>query len=183
VITVEQPQAAVRTALVASTTDFDALFVRAHPSLVRTRTLICGDAEVASDCVADAFERAYVRWRRVSRLDDPAAWVRRVAINRARDVHRRRVRGRRAVERLASRPTPPPASPADRPDEEVLAALRELPLQQRTVVALHYLDDLPVADIAEAMRVSEGTVKRHLHDARARLRAAWPDRLDPEDAP
>ena len=42
-------------------------------------------------------------------------------------------------------------------------------------MALHYLDDLPVADVAATMEVSDGTVKYHLHHARERLRASWTD--------
>jgi RNA polymerase sigma-70 factor (ECF subfamily) len=180
VIAVENPPPTARLTSVAPTDDFDALFLRAHPSLVRTLTVVCGDAELAADCVADAFERAFVRWRRVSRLDDPVGWIRRVAINRARDVHRRGMRGRRAVERLAGRPTVPASLEPTRPDESLLDAVRGLPLQQRTVVALHYLDDLAVADIAATMRLSDGTVKSHLHDARKRLRSAV---SAPEDLP
>lgn len=166
---------------VATAADFDALFVAGYPKLVRTVSFVCGDADVAADCVADAFERAYVRWRRVSRLEDPLGWVRRVAINRATDVHRRRSRGRRAIERLAGRPeTARPAevglseASAFR-DSELAAAVTDLSPQQRAVVALHYLDDLSVAEVADAMGLSAGAVKYHLHQARGRLR----DRLAP----
>ena len=48
----------------------------------------------------DAFERAFVRWKRVSRLDDPVGWVRHVAVNRMRDHFRKHERGRRAMDRL-----------------------------------------------------------------------------------
>lgn len=152
--------------------DFDALFVEGYPRLVRTVSFVCGDAEVAAECVADAFERAYVRWRRVSGLDDPLGWVRRVALNRATDVGRRSVRGRRAVERLASRAMVD-ASRVDHGhglDPAVAAAVRGLSAQQRAVVALHYLDDLPVTAVADSMGLSEGAVKYHLHQARLRLR-------------
>lgn len=163
--------------------DFDACFVAGYPRLVRTVGFVCGDADVAADCVADAFERAYVRWRRVGRLEDPLGWVRRVAINRATDVHRRRTRGRRAVQRLAGRPET--VRPAELQiteatafhDSDLAAALGDLSPQQRVVVALHYLDDLSVSDVAAAMELSEGAVKYHLHQARGRLRSL----LTPDD--
>ena len=169
----------------ARTDDFDALFLSGYPRLVRSVAFACGDADVAADCVADAFERAYVRWRRVRRLDAPLAWVRRVALNRATDVHRRRVRGRRAVGRLAGRPET--SRPAELHitdataflDSDLAAAVAVLSPQQRAVVALHYLDDLPVAGVAELLSLSEGAVKYHLHQARARLR----DLLAPDDEP
>jgi RNA polymerase sigma-70 factor (ECF subfamily) len=164
------------TTVVATAADFDALFVTGYPKLVRTVGFVCGDADVAADCVADAFERAYVRWRKVSRLDDPLAWIRRVAINRATDVHRRRTRGRRALQRLAGRPDPTRTAEVQLSDglafrdSELAAAVQDLSPQQRAVVALHYLDDLSVAEVAVSMDLSEGAVKYHLHQARGRLR-------------
>lgn len=170
--------------------DFDALFVAGYPRLVRTVGFICGDADVAADCVADAFERAYVRWRKVGRLDDPLGWVRRVAINRATDVHRRRRRGRRALQRLAGRPEATRnyelqvSDVTAFRDSELAAAMVELSPQQRAVVALHYLDDLSVADVAAAMGLSDGAVKYHLHQARGRLRTLLaPSSPDAPDTP
>jgi RNA polymerase sigma factor (sigma-70 family) len=160
----------------ATGADFDALFVAGYPRLVRTVGFVCGDADVAADCVADAFERAYVRWRRVGRLEDPLGWVRRVAINRATDVHRRRSRGRRALQRLAGRPETVRTAELQVSDatafrdSELAAAVADLSPQQRAVVALHYLDDLSVAEVATAMDLSDGAVKYHLHQARGRLR-------------
>jgi RNA polymerase sigma-70 factor (ECF subfamily) len=157
--------------LVSGPVAFDDVFVASHARLVRTLTVICGDADVAADCVADAFERAFVRWRRVARLDDPVAWVRRVAINRARDVHRRQTRGHKAVERLAAAPAETGELGPHGPDDQLMAAIADLPVQQRTVVVLHYLEDLSVADVAATMSLSDGAVKYHLHQARERLRS------------
>lgn len=168
------PALTAPTAPMATSADFDAVFVASHARLVRSLTLICGDAEVAADCVADAFERAYVRWRKVGRLEDPVGWVRRVAINRSRDSHRGRQRRDRAVERLAVR-TEVLWEDAGPQDESLMAAVANLSPQQRTVVALHYLDDLSVAEVAAAMGLSDGAVKYHLHEARGRLRTAWAD--------
>jgi RNA polymerase sigma-70 factor (ECF subfamily) len=152
---------------------FDDVFLSSYSRLVRTLTVICGDAEVAADCVADGFERAFVRWRRVGRLDDPVGWVRRVAVNRARDVHRRHTRGRRATERLALTATEAAVlDPSNRPDERLMAALAALPTQQRIATVLHYLEDLSVVDVAAAMGLSEGAVKYHLHQGRERLRSS-----------
>jgi len=167
--------------------DFDALFVAGYPRLVNTVSFICGDRDVAADCVADAFERAYVRWRKVGRLEDPLGWIRRVAVNRATDVHRRRTRGHRALQRLASRPDPSHqmdvsmTDAASFHDSEVAVAVAELSPQQRAVVALHYLDDMAVAEVADAMSLSQGAVKYHLHQARARLRTALHPTTTPDD--
>ena len=148
---------------------FEELFRTGFGSLVRTLTIAAGDREVATDCVADAFERAYARWNRISRYDEPLAWVRRVAINRLRDHERRRGRGERARVRLAGEPAtaPPPKEPAGFDVGDVLA---QLPRQQRTAAALFYVDGLSLQEIASAMHLSAGAVKFHLHRARETLR-------------
>jgi RNA polymerase sigma-70 factor (ECF subfamily) len=138
--------------------------------MVRSLTVACGDAEVASDCVQDAFTRAYTRWRRVSRLEDPPGWIRHVAINRLRDHFRKTTSGRAAVARLdAQTPatTPEPAPPSD-----LATLLAQLPPQQRIAAALFYVDDLDVHHVADAMGLSAGAVKYHPHAARQTLRRA-----------
>ncbi len=55
------------------------------------------------------------------------------------------------------------------PDDVLWALVRGLPDQQRRAVVLHYVGDLSVADVADAMECSEGSVKTHLSRARAQL--------------
>lgn len=149
--------------------DIEALFRAHYARLVRALTLVSGDAELAADAVQEAFARAHVRWRRVRHFDDPVGWIRRVAINKLRDEHRRARRKGRALERLAGRPDEAVAEPALR-DAALAAALASLPRQQRLSLALHYVADLSVAEVAAALGVSEGTVKFHLHEGRTRMR-------------
>ena len=59
------------------------------------------------------------------------------------------------------------------------ASVRELPERQQAVVVLHYLEDRSVADIAAVLDIAEGTVKAHLHKARAALASRLS--LDPEE--
>lgn len=149
--------------------EFDATFRAHYWPMVRALTVACGDAEVAADAVQDAFTRAYARWRRISRYDDPAGWVRHVALNRIRDHFRKAERGRRAVERLGGRVEHVVDAP-EWADDEIVARVRELPPQQRTAVSLFYVEQCTVREIAEAMGISEGAVKYHLHAGRATLR-------------
>jgi RNA polymerase sigma-70 factor (ECF subfamily) len=150
--------------------DFDDTFRRCFGPMVRSLAVAAGDREVAADCVQDAFMRAYVRWNRVSRLEDPVGWVRHVAVNRMRDHFRKVERGGRAVSRLRSQQ--PMVADAPKEPSELAALLAQLPPQQRIAAALFYVEDLGVAEIADAMHLSEGAVKYHLHAARARLRGA-----------
>lgn len=157
-------------------------YFRAHYGrLVRALTVISGSEEAAADAVQEAFVKAHLRWRTVSQYDDPVGWVRRVAINRLRDVHRSESRKLRAIERLTRRDdlvadAPEVAEPTA--TERVAAALADLPRQQRAAVALYYLDGLSVAETAGALELSEGAVKFHLHQARERLRTLLGDLED-----
>ena len=155
--------------------DFDAFFEAHYGRLVGSLGAAFGDSEAADEAVQDAFIRAYARWSRVRRLDAPAAWVRRVAINRLRDGHRSRLRRERAEDRAADHGARGvQADPvADGPDQwdVVRRALAYLPERQRIAVALYYVEDLSVRDIAMSMRISEGAVKAHLSQGRSKLAA------------
>src|SRR6187455_2015855 len=117
--------------------DFDETFRDSYERLVRSLAVACGDAEAAADAVQDAFLRAYARWRRISRYDDPVGWVRHVALNRLRDHFRRLERRDRAVDRLAGQEPTTVAAPALPSD--VGAMLDGLPHRQRVAAALFYL--------------------------------------------
>jgi RNA polymerase sigma-70 factor, ECF subfamily len=151
--------------------DFDETFREHYWSMVRSLAGVCGDREVAADAVQEAFTRAFVRWRRISRYDSPAAWVRHVALNRVRDHVRREQRGARARERLGESTV----APAPTVDDDIVHALDELPTQQRVAVSLFYFEQLSVREIAASMKLSEGAVKFHLHAGRQRLRE-WLER-------
>ncbi len=159
------------TAMSPSDADFDRFFLRHYDGLVRGLTVMTGSREVADDCVQEAFIRAFARWRRVRRYDNPATWVRRVAINLSRDQHRSDDRRRRREDRVPRDPAG--ISPGDTVIEHLHLAevLRLLSPQQRAVAALFYVEDLSIADIAESLGVTSGAVKYHLNQARANLSA------------
>jgi len=140
------------------------LFRRSYAPLVRALTVACGDPDDAADAVQDAFVQAGRHWHRISRYDDPAMWVRRVAVNRL--ANQRRGARRRAA--FLARTRDGAAEPVSS-DIDLMRAVAALPPGQRLAVGLHYLADLSVDDVAAAMEVSPGTVKSQLHDARHAL--------------
>lgn len=154
--------------------DFAELVDREARGLVAAVTAILGDAHRAEEITQDAFERCYRRWRRISRLDRPGAWVRRVAINAAISSARRSAGERRAVARLAaSAPTPVAADLDCRLDDEAIwESVRRLPTDQAKALALRYGADLSIADIASTMELSDSAVKSLLHRGRAALRSS-----------
>lgn len=164
-------------AVISPRSDFDAFFVEHYERLVRSLTAMTGDRELARDSVQDAFVKASTRWRRISRYDDPVGWVRRVAINRSRDLHRADQRRRRRERRVSA------GEAIDEPDRsaELAGALhleelfRALPTQQRRVAGLFYVESLSVAEIAATLGLSSGAVKFHLNRARVTLRTVIAD--------
>ena len=145
--------------------EFDELFDREYTRLVRALRNADDDA---TDAVQEAFVQAFARWGRVSRLDDPAGWVRRVAVNRLLNARRSRTRRNSAIAALAGGVADAEFGVESHLD--LRAAVRELTPQQRLTVALFYGGDFSVNEVADAMKLSEGTVKYHLHAARERLR-------------
>lgn len=141
------------------------LFEQEYARLVRSLGTAFG-AEAAADAVQEAFIQADRRWRRVSGYDDPAGWIRRVAVNRL-------LSGRRTQRRRAEILSTVVVHPAeDRIDAhlDLRRAVAELPERMRAAICLHYVADLSVAEVAVALGVSPGTVKSNLHDARQQLR-------------
>jgi RNA polymerase sigma-70 factor, ECF subfamily len=148
----------------------ETLFRENYAALVRALAVVYGDDEAAADAVQEAFIQLCVHWKRVSAYDNPVAWVRRVAINRLINQRRSLRRGAAALVRLANQDARSGREPAFRTDLE--AALEHLPVRQRVAVTLRYVEDLPVADIARSMGISEGSVNQHLNRARAALKPA-----------
>jgi RNA polymerase sigma factor (sigma-70 family) len=156
--------------------DFAELVESESRGLVAATTAIVGDRHRAEEIVQEAFERCFRRWSRVSQLDRPGAWTRRVAINEAISVARRSSSEHRAVQRLgemaasSARSGIDPLAALD--DDGVWAAVRALPRDQATAIALRYGADLSVEDVAETLQTTVPAVKSLLYRGRAALRAA-----------
>ncbi len=145
--------------------DFTAFYRRELPALVTLAAAIAG-AERAEEVAQEALLRAHREWSRIERFDKPGAWVRRVAINLATSDRRRRSSESRALARVAGR------RQLDAPPPEVdgfWELVRQLPDRQAAAVALHYLEDRSIAEMAVILECAEGTAKAHLHKARATL--------------
>lgn len=147
-------------------------FVAARWSrLVRTAYLLTGDRHDAEDVTQTALAKAYRSWRRVSRMDSPEAYVRRMLVSCNND----RFRKRRVAERLTD--CVPDTSVRDNAvawaDERnvLMAALAQLPARQRAVVVMRYWEDLSEAETADVLGCSPGTVKSQASKALAKLRA------------
>lgn len=147
---------------------FEAFYRREFRRLVAFTLAMSGSRTAAEDIAQEALMAAHARWDRVSVMDRPDAWVRRVASNMAVSQYRRRTAELKAVLRLAGR-RQDVMEPMEPRDEEFWKAVRSLPTNQATAVTLHYLEDRSVADIAEVLDCSPSTAKVHLHRGRKKL--------------
>jgi RNA polymerase sigma-70 factor (sigma-E family) len=155
--------------------DFDTFFRAEHPRLVAMALALTGVPEVARDLAQESLAKASSDWGRVSSLDKPGAWVRRVTINAAMSWHRSQRRADVALRRLDRPDRPGGGGSGELPQVEsdrFWVAVRSLPDRQRAVVALFYLEDMSVAEVAALLEISPGTVKSSLSAARATLAAA-----------
>jgi RNA polymerase sigma-70 factor (ECF subfamily) len=157
------------------TLSFEAFFDEYYEQVRRALTVALRDPALAEDAAQEAFARAYVQWRSVSRMERPAGWVYVDALRGGR---------RHGAKRAGHVDAAPSPDPADRvaEHESLDRMLERLPERQRIAVVLRYLADLPLADVADAMDCAVGTVKSTLHAALTRLRVEMTD-LDDERLP
>jgi RNA polymerase sigma-70 factor (sigma-E family) len=142
-------------------------------TLVRWAYVVTGDFQRAEDLVQEAFVRAAIRWDTL-RDGNPDAWVRTVVFRDNVSWWRRHRR-----EQLTDKPFAGTTASPDADATVVLhAALAQLTRAQRAVLVLRYVADLSVADTAETLGVSEGTVKKQTSVALARLRETAPELHD-----
>jgi RNA polymerase sigma factor (sigma-70 family) len=137
-------------------------------TLARFLTATVGPQD-ADDCLQEtliAALRAYPRLREGSNV---RAWLFTIARNKSLDEHRARAR----------RPVPVAESSSGAAvavaegDEDLWAAVRELPPKQRAAVVLRFVNDLPHRDIARVLECSEAAARRSLHEGLAKLREEW----------
>jgi RNA polymerase sigma-70 factor (sigma-E family) len=140
---------------------------------VHTATLLAaGDIHLAEDLVQATLTKLYVGWPAFQRAQNPDGYVRRMLVNALIDERRRVWRRReKPVAELPDRAagTAPAVSPAA---EAVRAALKDLPPRMRAAVVFRYFHDLDVAETADALNCSVGTVKSQTARGLDRLRAA-----------
>jgi RNA polymerase sigma-70 factor, ECF subfamily len=141
----------------------------AYPRVVAAVALVERSRATAEDAVAEALARAWERSERGERIDSLAAWVTRVALNLSKSRLRRVRAESRARDRAEARWL------SDEPEDDRLdieRALEQLPRRQRQATVLRYYLGFDVADIAQTLGVSEGTIKTTLHRARHAMATA-----------
>ncbi len=146
---------------------FEQFYERELRSVIGLAYALSGSRSAAEDLAQDAFVAAHKNWGKISQYDKPEAWVRRVVANLSVSRFRKSISEAKAVARMNRDQHVLPELPGEA--DEFWAAVRSLPKRQAQSIALHYLEDRPVAEIAEILQCSPSTVKVHLHKGRAGL--------------
>ena len=137
---------------------------------------ITNDRDAANDCAQEAFIRAY----RALHQYDPALpfgpWLFRIATNASLNYVQRWHAHETVVDELPDSPEEQdegPEATALRREElaEILSAMEELPAPYRAALTLRHMQQLSYQEVADALEIPLGTVKTHLHRARAALKA------------
>jgi RNA polymerase sigma-70 factor (sigma-E family) len=136
----------------------------------RLALLLTASESGAQDLVQVTLEKAYVAWPKISAMESPDAYVRRIMVNALVSTHRL-ARNRREF----ATADPPDRGAESREDDVLDHALLwplvcALPTRQRAVIVLRYYEDLSEQEIADALGCAAGTVKSTAHDAMTALR-------------
>lgn len=156
---------------------FRRFVVQVRQPLGRLAYLLCGDHDLADDLVQNCLIRMFGAWRRIERPEGMDAYVRRVLLrcwlSERRLTWRRLERRDGPVPDHADERADPAAGVESAHFREVLRrALAEIPARQRAAVILRYWSQLSVAETADALRCSEGTVKSQTSRGLVALRTA-----------
>jgi RNA polymerase sigma-70 factor (sigma-E family) len=120
--------------------------------------LVCGDWDRAEDVAQTAFVKLFVAWHRVNSADGPDPYLRQIIVRSVIDENRRPWRRERPMP-PADLPDTAVTDPDDGDRAELVRALATVPLRQRATLVLRFFEDLSVAETAELLGCSTGTVK------------------------
>lgn len=146
------------------------------PGLLRYAAALTGDTEQARDIVQEVMVRAFTRWRRISRLDHPDAYLRRMVTNEWTSWRRRwsvrtiTVLPDEQLHNLAG--DAPDAMTAVSERDALRRALDTLPHRQRAALVLRYYEGLSYEECAQVLDCAEGTVRSACSRGIAALRRA-----------
>jgi len=149
---------------------FDALFAAYNPALKRFAYRICSDEQLAIDAVQEAW---ITLSKTLRRLKDPRGfriWAYKTVRWRITDMARKLPPASQSLDTLpedaaAASPVEPDAT-----SDQLSALMKSLPGEERQLLALFYLDEMKMIEIASVLDIPVGTVKSRLNTARAHLR-------------
>lgn len=156
--------------IISAAEPYDSFFRRVYRPLVGLAAVLTGRWPVAEDIAQEALAAAFRSWDRVSRLDDPDAWVKRVVANHSVSLYRRSLTELRHTLSEGRNSTTPDTTHLQ--STELWAEVRRsVSRQQAIALALRYVDGLSLHEISNVMNCSVSTANTHLRRAHERLAA------------
>jgi RNA polymerase sigma-70 factor (sigma-E family) len=149
--------------------EFLTFFASEFRALRRLGFLLTGDWAQAEELAQEAMVRTFAAWEQVRHYQQPAAFARKVLLNRHRSLLRRAVVEARHALRAARDEAQQPAFSGE--ELVVWQALRQLPTRQCHAIVLRFCLDLSEAEVARQLGMPAGTVKSLVHRGLQRLRA------------
>jgi RNA polymerase sigma-70 factor (ECF subfamily) len=151
--------------------DFETFFRDEGLSLGRALYLLTGDRSEAEELLQEAMARAYERWDRVQRLESPAGYVYKTALN----LFRRRARRAALRPRAPTREAPDPADVAGA-RRDLSQALASLSREQREALVLVEWLEFTAEEAAGVLGIKPSSVRTRVHRAKNAIRARLGDR-------
>jgi RNA polymerase sigma factor (sigma-70 family) len=144
----------------------DVLFRRHYAGLLRLGVVMLGSREAAEDAVQDAFMSLHRHGRTLRDREAAEAYLRSAVLNRCRSWVRRQVtqRAPRPLMLVRDHEKSPEDTTVGRDEvESLVTVMRTLARRQREVLACRYVLELSVAETAQLLQISDGSVKAHTH--------------------
>jgi RNA polymerase sigma-70 factor (ECF subfamily) len=165
-----------RVTAASGTDSFEQAIADHHLALRRLVFRLLGWSGEADDLLQEVYLKAWRNWQKFRGDSEVRTWLTRIAINQCRSHHRRKQLGLGLLEKLwrgSSPPVEPPASHAATRHElaaQVRHAVQQLRPRDREVVVLYYLEETPVAQMAQLLNTTRPAIEVRLSRARKRLR-------------
>ena len=148
---------------------FEELYEKYANDVLRVSYFYLGDRQQAEDVTQDVFVRLLTHAPELE-AGREKAWLLKVALNRCRDLWRGSWVKRVVLGSPAMELTPAPDQMDDHLEkQELMAAIRRLPADFRDVILLHYYQGYGISEMAELLRVPEGTISSRLSRGRKKL--------------
>ena len=141
--------------------EVSALYAAQYRSVVRLAVLLTGDVGAAEEVAQDSFIAMHAAWRRLRDRDQALCFLHQSVVRRSRPIRQRRTLAGLSEPGRGASPQPERAP--------VISALQGLPPRQREALVLRFYLDLPAAQVASAMGISQAAVTRHTARAVAAL--------------
>lgn len=136
------------------------------PALYRVARSILSNEQDCADAIQEAVFHGWVKRHQLRNPERFKFWITRIVVNECRNIQRRALKQKKAVEAAIEELQQPPAT---RTAVDLEAALSQLPDKYRLPIVLYYMEDVPTKTIAGLLEIPEGRLRERMRTARKLL--------------